>query len=114
LSRRELLLITKANARSLVHRPALLDYIGIRRFDAEGNVVGERRFVGLFTSAAYNRNPREIPLLRRKVKRTLERAGLEPQSHDGKALLNILETFPRDELFQVGEQELYDIVHGIL
>lgn len=114
LSRRELLIITKANARSLVHRPALLDYIGIRRFDAAGNVVGERRFVGLFTSAAYNRNPRDIPLLRRKVKRTLERAGLEPQSHDGKALLNILETFPRDELFQVGEQELFEIAHGIL
>jgi len=114
LGRKEALIVTKANARSLVHRPSLLDYIGVRRFDAAGNVVGERRFVGLFTSSAYNRSPRDIPLLRHKVRRVLERAGLAPQSHDGKALLNILETYPRDELFQIGEEELTDTANGIL
>ena len=114
LTRQELLIITKANARSTVHRPVHLDYVGVRRFDAAGKVIGERRFVGLFTSAAYNRNPRDIPVLRRKVRRVVERAGFPPQSHDGKALLNILETYPRDELFQIGEDELYATAIGIL
>ncbi|MGH6943933.1 MAG: NAD-glutamate dehydrogenase, partial [Geminicoccaceae bacterium] len=94
------LIITKANARSTVHRPVYLDYVGVKRFDSKGKVEGEHRFLGLFTSAAYNRNPREIPLLRRKVERIIARAGLAPASHSGKALANILETYPRDELFQ--------------
>ncbi|HUN51230.1 MAG TPA: NAD-glutamate dehydrogenase, partial [Candidatus Sulfotelmatobacter sp.] len=114
LRRHEALIVTKANARSTVHRPVLLDYVGVRRFDDQGNAVGEYRFVGLFTSAAYNRNPRDIPLLRRKVARVIERAGLAPQSHDGKALLNILETYPRDELFQIGEADLEATAGGIL
>ena len=114
LTRQELLIITKANARSTVHRPVHLDYIGVRQFDQAGNVLGERRFIGLFTSAAYNRNPRDIPVLRRKVRRIIERAGFPPQSHDGKALLNILETYPRDELFQIGEDDLFAIVMAIL
>jgi len=114
LRRREALIVTKANARSTVHRPVPLDYIGVRRFDGDGNVVGERRFVGLFTSAAYNRNPRDIPLLRRKVQRVLEQARLDPRSHDGKALLNLIETYPRDELFQISEADLFSIVNGIL
>ncbi len=94
------LMITKANARSTVHRPVYLDYIGVRRFDADGKVLGEHRFLGLFTSAAYNRNPRDIPLLGRKVAGVIERAGLAPAGHSGKALVNILETYPRDELLQ--------------
>ncbi len=114
LKRREALIVTKANARSTVHRPVLLDYVGVRRFDDRGEAVGERRFIGLFTSAAYNRNPRDIPLLRRKVARVIAAAGLAPQSHDGKALLNILETYPRDELFQIGEADLEAIAGGIL
>ena len=114
LHRQELLIVTKANARATVHRAVPLDYIGVRRFDAAGKVLGERRFIGLFTSAAYNRNPRDIPLLRRKIRRIVERAGLAPHSHDGKALLNILETYPRDELFQIGEDELFAIANGIL
>ena len=114
LKRREALIVTKANARSTVHRPVLLDYVGVRRFNAQGEAIGERRFVGLFTSAAYNRNPRDIPLLRRKVARVIAGAGLAPQSHDGKALLNILETYPRDELFQIGEADLEAIASGIL
>jgi glutamate dehydrogenase len=104
------LTITKANSRSTVHRPVYLDYIGVKRFDKKGKVVGEHRFLGLFTSAAYNRNPRDIPLLRHKVRRLIERADLEPSSHGGKAFINILETYPRDELFQTGEDELFDTV----
>ncbi len=108
------LIITKANNRSTVHRPVYLDYIGVRRFDAKGRVLGEHRFLGLFTSAAYSRNPRQIPLLRRKVERIVARANLAPASHSGKALANIVETYPRDELFQVGDDELFETVNEIL
>ena len=114
LERPEPIIVTKANVRSSVHRRVHMDYLGIKKYGPEGEVVGERRFVGLFTSAAYNRTPLDIPYLRRKVARTLERAGFDPASHDGKALINVLETFPRDELFQIDEQELYDISSGIL
>ena len=112
--RRELLVITKSNRRATVHRTAHMDAIGLRRFDASGEVVGIDLFLGLFTSLAYSRNPRSIPLLRRKVRRIVERAGLPPTSHDGKALLHILDTFPRDELFQTDEDPLFDTAIGIL
>ncbi len=108
------LMITKANARSTVHRPVYLDYIGVRRFDAKGLVLGEHRFLGLFTSAAYHRNPRQIPLLRRKVDRLIARANLPASSHAGKALANIVETYPRDELFQIDDDSLFETVQEIL
>jgi glutamate dehydrogenase len=111
--RKELLIITKASAHSTVHRPVYMDYIGVRRFDAKGTVIGERRLLGLFTSGAYNRNPHEIPLLRRKVSRIVERSGFRPGGHNAKALRNILDTFPRDELFQIGEDELLEMAQGI-
>jgi glutamate dehydrogenase len=114
LGQSRLLMVTKANRRATVHRPVPMDTIGIKRFDAAGRAVGERLFVGLLTSVAYNRSPREIPLLRRKVANILSRAGFSPASHDGKALQHILDTFPRDELFQVTEDELFDIALGIL
>jgi len=110
----KLLFVTKANPRATVHRPAHMDYVGVKRFDDDGVVIGERRFLGLFTSVAYNRQARKIPLLQKKVERTLERAGFRPDSHDGKALLHILETFPRDELFQITERRLFEISLGIL
>ncbi|MFW6175359.1 MAG: NAD-glutamate dehydrogenase, partial [Acidobacteriota bacterium] len=110
----QLLFVTKANHRATVHRPSHMDYVGLKRFGDDGQVVGERRFLGLFTSIAYNRQARTIPLLREKVQRTLARAGFPPDSHDGKALLHILETFPRDELFQVSERRLFEISLGIL
>jgi glutamate dehydrogenase len=112
--RPQVLFVIKANRWSKVHRAAPMDYIGVKRFDGEGHVVGERRFLGLFTSVAYNRRARSIPLLREKVERTLERAGFHPASHDGKALLHILETFPRDELFQISEKRLFEISLGVL
>ncbi|HEX5863677.1 MAG TPA: NAD-glutamate dehydrogenase domain-containing protein, partial [Casimicrobiaceae bacterium] len=110
----ELLIITKANSRSTVHRPGYLDYIGIKRFDAKGEVCGEHRFLGLFTSTAYSANPADIPLLRRKVANIVKRAGLPAGGHAGKALLNILDTYPRDELFQTNEADLLRTAKAIL
>ena len=112
--RKQLLIITKANTRATVHRPVYMDYIGIRTFDARGKVTGEHRFLGLFTSAAYNRNPHDIPMLRNKVAKIIERSPFSAGSHNGKALMNILETYPRDELFQTDSDDLFDISHGIL
>jgi glutamate dehydrogenase len=112
--RRELLVVTKSNRRATVHRTAHMDAIGVRRFGAQGEVVGIRLFLGLFTSLAYSRSPRAIPLLRLKVRRVVARSGLSPASHDGKALAHIIETLPRDELFQASADQIYDTVIGIL
>jgi glutamate dehydrogenase len=112
--RPELLVVTKATSRSTVHRPGYLDYIAVKRFDAKGEVVGEDRFLGLFTSTAYSANPAQIPLLRRKVGDVITRAGLPPGGHAGKALINILDTYPRDELFQIGEDDLLRTARAIL
>ncbi len=108
------LIIAKSNRQSLVHRRVGMDYIGVKLFGADGALKGERRFVGLFTSGAYSRRPADIPLLRMKVSRVMARAGLAPASHDGKTLVHILDTFPRDELFQISDDELYAIALGIL
>jgi glutamate dehydrogenase len=112
--RPELLVVTKSTARSTVHRPGYLDYIAVKRFDATGQVCGEDRFLGLFTSTAYSASPGSIPLLRRKVADVVTRAGLAPGSHAGKALANILDTYPRDELFQTSADELLRTATGIL
>lgn len=109
-----LLLVTKANTRSTVHRDGYTDYVGVKRFDAQGRVVGEHRFIGLFTSSAYASRATEVPLLRRKVEAVARRAGFSPGGHLAKALQHTLEIFPRDDLFQVPEEELYDIALGIL
>ncbi|WP_338779572.1 NAD-glutamate dehydrogenase [Streptomyces sp. DG1A-41] len=110
----KLLVLTKANSRATVHRPSYLDYIGVKKFDAEGNVIGERRFLGLFSSAAYTESVRRVPVIRRKVEEVLEQAGFSPNSHDGRDLLQILETYPRDELFQTPVDELRAIVTSVL
>jgi glutamate dehydrogenase len=112
--RKDLLIITKANSRSIIHRAVPMDRVGIKRYDPSGNLVGEDRFLGLFTSAAYSRSVREIPMLRLKAKRTIERAGLDPSSHNGKALVEILETFPRDEFFQMTDDDLFEVARGVL
>ena len=108
------LVLAKATTRSPVHRPAYLDYIGVKKFDDEGNVVGERRFLGLYTTGAYNEVPANIPVLRQKAQAVRERAGFVPGSHDDKALIEVIDTFPRDELFQIGVEDLYEIAVGIL
>ncbi len=112
--RPELLVITKATTRSTVHRPGYLDYIAVKRFDAAGNVCGEDRFLGLYTSTAYSANPADIPLLRRKTANVVARSGVPPGGHAGKALLNILANYPRDELFQISEDDLLHTAMAIL
>jgi glutamate dehydrogenase len=109
-----LLNLTKANARSTVHRPTPLDYIGIKRFGPDGEVTGERRFLGLFTSAAYNASAFDVPVLRRKATEVVERTGFPAGGHSVRQLIDIIETYPRDELFQIGVDELYANALGIL
>ena len=102
---KDLLILTKTNSRSTIHRSIPMDRIGIKRYDASGNLIGEDRFLGLFTSAAYSRSVRDIPMLRLKAKRVLERAGLDPHSHNGKALVDILETHTDDRIFGMLDHE---------
>ncbi len=97
----EPLIVTKANAKSVVHRRIYLDYIGVKTFDAKGKVAGELRIVGLFTSTAYTRSVTSIPYLRAKVQSVVAKSGFDPADHSGKALINVLESYPRDELFQI-------------
>jgi glutamate dehydrogenase len=111
---RDWLIITKANSRSTVHRHSYLDYVGIKIFDGNGNAIGEKRFIGLFTSVAYSESPRNIPLLRLKVQRVLEAAEVDPSSHRGKAMMHILDSYPRDELFQSSIPDLVRTATGIL
>ncbi|MHC5906684.1 NAD-glutamate dehydrogenase [Streptomyces sp. S6] len=110
----KLLVLTKANSRATVHRPSYLDYVGVKKFDADGNVVGERRFLGLFSSAAYTESVLRVPVIRRKVAEVLTGAGFTRDSHDGRDLLQIMETYPRDELFQIPVDELRTIVTSVL
>ncbi len=108
------ILTMKANIRSTVHRPVYLDYVGVKRFNAEGVAVGETRFVGLFTANAYTSSILNIPHFRRKAAAVMAEAGFSHDGHDGKALLNVLETFPRDEFIQIDPETLYDYALGIM
>ena len=110
----KLLILTKANSRATVHRRSYLDYVGVKTFDAEGRVTGERRFLGLFSAAAYTESVRRIPVIRRRVAEVLERAGFAPDSHSGRDLLQILETYPRDELFQTPTDTMQSIATAVL
>jgi glutamate dehydrogenase len=110
---RDLALVTKANFQSTVHRPGYVDYIGIKHFSPSGRLSGERRFLGLWTSAAYTADPRTTPMLRHKVAQIMQHFALPSDSHDGKALEHILESFPRDELFQASVPVLIKTVTGI-
>ena len=114
LSTKQLLVISKTNTVATVHRPAYTDYIGIKRFNEAGQLIGERRIIGLYTSTAYSSHPKQIPFLLLKLISILKKSGLPPKSHAGKDLMHILETFPRDDLFQAPVNELYRIAMGIL
>jgi len=109
-----LLIVVKANVSSRVHRRVRMDYVGIKLYTPDGRLEGELRLVGLFTSGAYTRSVRQIPYVRHKVAQMLDRAGFDPNSHSGKALLHILEEYPRDELVQVDAETLYNFVMEIL
>ncbi|TDD79475.1 NAD-glutamate dehydrogenase [Actinomadura rubrisoli] len=111
---KHLLVLTKANSRSTVHRPLYLDYIGVKKFDAAGEVIGERRFLGLFTHVAYSESIAHVPVLKSKLDEVLELAGFTPDSYDGQDLIEILESYPRDELFQISVDDLLPISLGVL
>ncbi len=111
---KEFMIVTKANSQATVHRPGYLDYVGVKRFGADGKVNGEWRFLGLFTTTAYSRNPSDVPVLREKVAEVIRRSELPAASHDGKALVQILETLPRDELFQSTTDELFETAMGVV
>ncbi len=107
------LIVTKANTKSVIHRRAYMDYIGLKRYDSVGQVTGELRIVGLFTSTAYTKSVLSIPLLRSKAAAVMAKHGHDPESHSGKALLNTLESYPRDELFQINTDLLSDFSEQI-
>ncbi|HEV7687412.1 MAG TPA: NAD-glutamate dehydrogenase domain-containing protein, partial [Acidimicrobiia bacterium] len=108
------LILTKAAARATVHRPTALDYVGVKRYDADGTVVGERRFLGLYTSTMKTAPTSAVPVLRRTVAAVVERASFAPASHDAKALAEVIEALPRLELLEVTANELFDTALGIL
>ncbi len=109
-----ILIIAKTNTKATVHRDVYTDYIGVKRFNAKGELIGERRFVGLYTSAAYHLSPHYIPFLRHKVDKVLSELQYPTDSHDGKEAVHILETLPRDDLFQATQEELLELTIGIL
>jgi glutamate dehydrogenase len=111
---KNILIIAKTNTKATVHRDAYTDYIGIKRFNAQGELTGERRFVGLYTSTAYHSSPRHIPFLRHKVAKIVEDLHYPADSHNGKEVVHILETLPRDDLFQATHEELLELTMGIL
>jgi glutamate dehydrogenase len=108
------IILTKTNARSHVHRPGYMDYIGVLQFGPDGRAIAEQRFLGLFTSSAYMARPQDVPLVRHKVEAVLARSGLKRDSYSGKSLRHILETLPREELLQGTEEELFNTSMGIL
>src|ERR1043165_1659405 len=111
---KELLVLIKASSRSTVHRSGHLDYVGVKHFNAAGEVAGETRFLGLYTHTVYAENPMQMPLLRRKLSDVIQRAGLPPAGHSGKALAQILESSPRDELMQISTEALFRHAMAIL
>jgi glutamate dehydrogenase len=110
---KQALTVGKTAIRSTVHRPAYADFIAVKVFDEQSNVLGERLFIGLYTANAYNSSPKQIPLLRYKINNILKKAGFKPKSHADRAILNILETLPRDDLFQASEEDLLELSIGI-
>ncbi|PWS56271.1 NAD-glutamate dehydrogenase [Pseudoalteromonas sp. meg-B1] len=109
-----LLILTKTNSLSRVHRPAYIDYVGVKRFDDKGNVIGEDRFIGLFSSNFYNNSAADVPVLKSKINRIMDMCDFAKGTHAYKAVLNILETYPRDELVQARENELLEVAMGVL
>src|SRR5215469_3094379 len=109
-----LLILTKANSRSTVHRPSYLDYVAVKRLDSEGQVAGEYRFLGLYTHDAYTESITRIPVLRRKLTGVLAGTGMAADSHDGKDLAEFLESYPREELFQTSVAQLIPIAEAVL
>ncbi|WP_144822214.1 NAD-glutamate dehydrogenase [Marinobacter piscensis] len=110
----DIFIFAKSAQRSRVHRPAYPDYIAVKKFNEKGEVVGERRFLGLYASRAYNERPDEIPLVKRKFDYVMERSGFLRADYAGKELEQILTLYPRDELFEIAEDELLEVAKNIL
>lgn len=108
------LIITKANVKATVHRPIHMDYVGVKIFDQNGKVIGENRFIGLFTSLSYSRSVKDVPILRQKIDAVRDLTPFAPRSHAGKALMHIMENYPRDEVFQMTIDQLHTNCMGIL
>ncbi|HSW70769.1 MAG TPA: NAD-glutamate dehydrogenase, partial [Gammaproteobacteria bacterium] len=111
---KHILIIAKTHTKSTIHHPGYTDYIGVKRFNEKGELIGERRFIGLYTSSAYHSNTRGIPFVRHKVAKILQDLRFPPDSHDGKEVVHILETLPRDDLFQGSHEELMELTLGIV
>jgi len=110
----DLLVFSKTNAYSTVHRRARMDYIGVRQVNADGRVIGESRLIGLFTSKAYMEPATKTPLLHHKLQQIITTEDLIPGSHDYKQTVELFESFPKDELFQASAEELRQLVVGLL
>lgn len=108
------LIVTKATTKSIIHRASYMDYIGVKKFNKKGEVVGEYRFLGLYTSSAYHVRIEEIPLIRKKVQKVFELSGFKANSHSGKSIMNVLEGLPRDELFHSNDKQLLSLALGVL
>ena len=109
----EPLLVTKANLRARVHRRAHMDYVGIKLFGEGGKATGELRIVGLFTAQAQATPHTEVPIIRRKIAEVMRKSGVDPLGHDGRTLLSALDSYPRDELFQIGTEQLFEFAGAI-
>ena len=110
---KRLLNLTKATSKATVHRSSYMDYVGIKTFSSDGTVTGEQRFIGLFSSEAYSHSVTRVPRVERIVREVVERASFPVKGHDHKRLMTILEGYPRDELFQMSSDELYDVSMSI-
>ena len=110
---REPLVMVRDPRRSPVHRPVYLEHVAVRRFSADGSLLGERRFLGLLAAAAYTESVANIPVLVAKGSRLLAGCGFEPHSYGWNAVRQVVATYPRDELFEAGVEELAPIVSAI-
>ena len=114
LSEPESLILAKATLMSRVHRRVACDYVGVKKYDEAGKMIGEIRFLGLYTSEAYNQSVRKIPLLRKRVERVIHQIGALPGTHNEQALFNIMEMWPRDEVLQTKSEKLAPLIEGAL
>ncbi len=109
----ECIAFTKSHSRSRIHRSVYSDYVVVKKYDNSGKTIGEYRFLGLYTSAVYDNKVKDIPLIRKKVEHVIEKTGIDSGTYEGKNLLRILETLPRDEMFQVSTDELLALSTGV-
>ncbi|OHX11369.1 glutamate dehydrogenase [Chromobacterium sphagni] len=110
----QLIILNKSQTRSIIHRPAYVDFVGIKRFNDKGEVLGERRFLGLYTASAYQMSPKDVPILRQKVATVVKNCDFVDDSYKSKTLGFVLESYPRDELFEIPAEVLGPISEGIV